>query len=300
MSAATVSLLLSASQKGQFTVPAKNSRHPLRKKQFAPPPKPPHTYDWWLWTGPPTFAGACDALAAQYAILDELIQPLLTGGWRAAPQPGRRRGAIRLAQLTAVAEEVVTVTQQAPVPATGLDAVDWYRRRSADGADAPEIVTQLDAARVIRAKVADLAARHRTASAVALAVLRSGEPDLPLGGAAAGADLAEFTMTRLAAAVIHGLDLAEALGRPGHADPTATNLVSGFLAAVAERGGGTGPASAPISVDGQGALITLTAGRRRARIPAIEWIQAATGRRPAVPLLPRSHAWLAAELPLVA
>jgi hypothetical protein len=104
-------------------------------------------------------------------------------------------------------------------------------------------------------------------------------------------------MTRLAAAVVHGLDLADALGRPGRVDLAATNLVSGFLAAVAERGGGV-PASAPIAVDGQGSLITLTAGSHKARIPAIEWIQAATGRRPAELLLPRSHAWLAAELPL--
>jgi hypothetical protein len=147
--------------------------------------------------------------------------------------------------------------------------------------------------------IADLAARHRGATATAIAVLRSGEPGMPVGGTATGLDLAEFAVTRLVAAVVHGLDLAEALGRPGHADLTAMNLVSGFLAALAERSGAR-PASAPISVDGQGSLITLTGERRKHRISAVEWIQAATGQRPAESLLPRTHDWLTAELPLVA
>jgi len=292
-------------------VPARYSRSPLRKTRSAALPKTSHTYRWWLWTGPPTFEGVCDALAAQYAVLDELIQPLLAGGLDQVPRLDRRRVAVRLAHLTAVAEEVVAATRQgpeavavavpapAPAPVAGLDAVDWYRQRSAEGVDPAGAVARIDAGRAIRTGVAALAARHRAATAVAIAVLRSGTPDLAVGGSGAGLALAEFAATRLAAAVVHGLDLAEALGRPGRADPAATNLVSGFLAAVAERGA-TGPASAPIAVDGEGSLITLTAGQHKARIPAVDWIQAATGRRPADRLLPGTHAWLTAELPLVA
>ncbi|MFL6113995.1 MAG: hypothetical protein ACJ786_21945, partial [Catenulispora sp.] len=150
---------------------------------------------------------------------------------------------------------------------------------------------------VVRAGIANIAARHRAATATAVAVIRSGEPDLRLVGPGDGLDLAEFTVTRLVAAVVHGLDLAQALGRPGHADPLAANLVSGFLAAAAERGGE--PGSAAIAVDGQGSLIALT-GDHKTRIPAVDWIQAATGRRPADRLLPHTHARLAAELPLAA
>lgn len=93
-------------------------------------------------------------------------------------------------------------------------------------------------------------------------MLHSGDPGRILDGPAGGLELAEFAVTRLVEAVVHGLDLADALGRPGSADPTSVNLVSGFL--------------------------------------AVDWIRAATGRRPAAELLPASHDWLAADLPLVA
>ena len=90
---------------------------------------------------------------------------------------------------------------------------------------------------------------------------------------------------------MHGLDLADALGRPHTADPGAASLVSGFMAAVVDRGGAN-PASAPIAVDAEGSLIALTGERRRARIPAVAWIQAASGRRPAEGVLPgRTRGW---------
>ena len=280
-------------------VPVKNPRVRTRKPRLAPPAKPTRTYDWWLWAGRPTFEGVCEALAFQYAAMDELVQPLLAGDWRDIARRDRRRAAVRLAHLTTIAEEVVAAAQEAPGPSSGLDAVDWFRRGSGStAAEADAVpVAQADAGRPVRAGIANIAARHRSATATAIAVLRSGEPDLSLGGPGRGLDVAEFTVTRLVAAVVLGLDLAQALGRPGHADPGAANLVSGFLAAVAERGGE--PGAAPIAVDGQGSLIALT-GDHKARIPAVDWIQAATGRRPADRLLPHTHAWLAAELPLVA
>lgn len=280
-------------------VPVKNPRVRTRRPRLAPPAKPSRTYDWWLWAGRPTFEKVCEALAFQYAALDELVQPLLAGGWGDVVRRDRRRAAFRLTQLTAVAEEVVAATREAPGPSSVLDAVDWFRRGSAGtGAEAVAVpAARADAGCPGRAGIATVAARHRAATATAIAVLRSGEPDLSLGGPGDGLDLAEFTVTRLVAAVVQGLDVAQALGRPGHADPGAANLVSGFLAAVAERGGK--PGAAPITVDGQGSLIALT-GSHKARIPAVDWIQAATGRRPAEPLLPHTHAWLAVELPLVA
>lgn len=274
----------------------KTPRARASKPRLAPPAKPPRSYDWWLWAGRPTFDGACEALAFQYAALDELVQPLLTGDWRHVAHRDRQRAAVRLTHLTAIAEEVVAATQEAPGRPSGLDAVDWFRRGSAS--TATEAAAQADAGRPVRARIATTAARHRAATATAIAVLRSGEAELILGGPGRGLELAEFAVTRLVAAVVQGLDLAQALGRPGHADPGAVNLVSGFLAAVAERGGE--PGSAPIAVDGQGSLITLAGERHNARIPALDWIQAATGRRPADQLLPHTHAWLAAELPLVA
>src|SRR5207302_2061151 len=144
--------------------------------------------------------------------------------------------AARLTHMTAVAEQVIAATwEPAPRP-SGLDAVDWYRRRTpVTEVETAVAVARVDAGRAIRPGVADLAARHRTATATAAAVLRSGAPDRVLGGPAAGLDLAEFAVTRLVAAVVHGLDLADALGRPGSTDPSAANLVSGFLAAVADR-----------------------------------------------------------------
>lgn len=280
--------------------PAKNSKVRAPRSRLAPPAKPPRAYDWWLWAGRPTFEGACEALAFQYAVLDELVQPLLAGDWRDVARRDRRRAAVRLTRLTAIAEEVVAATREAPGPPSELDAVDWFRRGSTSSATEAEgqAEAQADAGRPVRTGIANIAAQHRAATATAIAVLRSGEADLILGGPAQGLELAEFTVTRLVAAVVHGLDLAQALGRPGHADPVAVNLVSGFLAAVAERGGE--PGSAPIAVDGQGSLITLAGERHKARIPAVDWIQASTGRRPADQLLPHTHAWLAAELPLVA
>jgi hypothetical protein len=247
----------------------------------------------------PTFEGVCDALALQYAVLDELLQPVLA---RPAGLPGGAdvwRCALRLARLTAAAEEVVAVTREVPGGGAAVDAVEWFR----SAATAREWAVSEASARaragrvVVQGGVAQAAAGHRAATAVAAAVLRSGRPELAVGGVASGLDLAEFAVTRLVDAVVHGLDLAAELGRPGYADPQAAHFVSGFLAAVADRGVG-GPASAPITVDGQGSLIALAGGRGKARIPAVEWIQAATGRRPVRLSLPHSHDWLAAELPL--
>ena len=285
-------------------MPAKQSRTPARKPRVVlPEPAPSYGYGWWLWSGQPTFEGVCHALAQQYAILDGLLQPLLAG--RAAAGPDRWRVAVSLAQLSAVADQVLSATQEPPGPASGWTAVDWYRKRHPGHARvAAEAVARSEAGRVLRAGVADLALRHRGATATAMAVLRSGEPGRILGGPADGLQLAEFAVTRLVEAVVHGLDLADALGRPGVADPTSVNLVSGFLAVVADQAGtdqaGTATHTAPISVDGEGSLVALSADRRRTRIPAVDWIRAATGRRPAAELLPASHDWLAADLPLVA
>jgi hypothetical protein len=247
----------------------------------------------------PTFEGVCDALAFQYAVLDELLQPVLShqAGFQAGSDPWRP--AVRLARLTLAAEEVVAVTQEpAENGSPELDAVDWFRSpATAREWAASEALARSEAGRAVGSGMAQLAARHRAATATAAAVLRSGAPGRALGGVADGLDLAEFTMTRLVPAVVYGLDLAAELGRPGYADPRAAQLVSGFLAAVAERAA-TGPCSAPITVDGQGSLIALAGGRGKARIPAVEWIQAATSRRPVRLSLPRSHDWLAAELPL--
>ena len=278
-------------------MPAKNPRKRTRIAPAGPTPSAPHFYGWWPWVGRPSFEGVCDALALQYAFLDGLVQPLITGGPHVAPLD-RWRVAVRLTQLTAVAEQVVTATRESGDRISSVDAVDWYRR-PAPGNAVLTAVARVDAGRAIRTGVADLAARHRSATATAAAVLRSGEPDRVLCGPAADLDLAEFAFTRLVEAVVHGLDLADALGHPGCADPSAANLVSGFLAAAADRGGER-PPSALIAVDGQGSLIALSDERHKTRIPAVDWIQAATGRRPAEELLPHSHAWLAAELPLVA
>jgi hypothetical protein len=307
-------------------VPAKNPK--ARARKAAPrPPRPVHVYTWWLWSGRPTFDGVCEALASQYAVLDELLQPVLADE-RTIPAAARRaRVAMVLTHLTSVAEDVVVAAHAepgraepgrvvsigsrgtdgaAPVPPpapapSGLDAVDWYRRPGTNRAAAarPAAAAGLGSVGALGTATAYLAARHRAATATAAAVIHSGEPGRVLGGPAAGLVLAEFAVTRLVEAVVHGLDLAEALGRPHVADPGAASLVSGFLAAVVDRGGSR-PASAPIAVDAEGSLIALTGERRRARIPAVAWIQAASGRRPAEGVLPRTHAWLAAELPLAA
>ena len=232
-------------------VPVKNPRARPRKPCLAPPAKPARAYDWWPGVGRPSFERVCEALAFQYAALDELVQPLLADGWRDITRRDRRRAAFRLTRLTAIAEEVVAATREAPGPSSGLDAVDWFRRDSAGTAAEAEpaalSLAQANAGRPVRVGIATVAARHRAATATAIAVLRSGEPDRSLGGPGDGLDLAEFALTRLVAAVVHGLDLAQALGRPGHADPGAAHLVGDFLAAVAERGGW--PGAAPITVD---------------------------------------------------
>lgn len=308
-------------------MPVKNPRSRVRKP--APrPPKPAYVYDWWLWSGRPTFDGVCEALASQYAVLDELLQPVLADE-RVVASAQRSRVAMVLTRLTAVAEDVVVAAQadtgaivdvdgasgSAPntptlAPAAGgIDAVDWYRRPLRTRKTGPGIGSRSGTARggtaglgsvsTLGAPTAYLATRHRAATATAAAVLHSGEPGRVLGGPATGLVLAEFAVTRLVEAVVHGLDLADALGRPHTADPAAASLVSGFMAAVVDRGGAH-PASAPIAVDAEGSLIALTGERRRARIPAVAWIQAASGRRPVEGVLPRTHAWLAAELPLAA
>ena len=278
-------------------MPAKQSRPRARKPRAIAEPVPPRVYQWWLWSGQPTFEGVCDALAQQYAVLDGLLQPLLS---RTAAATDRWRVALGLAHLSAAADQVLAAAQETPGPPTGWTAVDWYRRRDPGQAKAAaEAVARPQAAHVLRAGIADLAMRHRGATATAMAVLRSGEPGRILGGPADGLELAEFTVTRLVEAVVHGLDLADALGRPGTADPTSANLVSGFLAVVADQADADTRA-APISVDGQGSLIALSTDRRKTRIPAVDWIRVATGRSPAATLLPASHGWLAADLPLVA
>lgn len=280
-------------------MPVKQSRTRKRKPRTVSEPASRHVYQWWLWSGQPTFEGVCDALAQQYAVLDGLLQPLLAGD-SPATGPDRWRVALGLAHLSAVADQVLAAAQEPPGPPSGWTAVDWYRRRDPGHAKAAaEAVARPQAARVLRAGIADLALRHRGTTATAMAVLRSGEPGRILGGPAEGLELAEFTVTRLVEAVVHGLDLADALGRPGTADPTSANLVSGFLAVVADQAD-TDPHSAPISVDGQGSLIALSGDRHKTRIPAVDWIRVATGRRPAATLLPASHDWLAADLPLVA
>lgn len=260
----------------------------------------PRTYAWWVWSGMPTFEGVCDALAFQYAALDELLQPVLAHQAAPGPHTGLDpwRTAVLLARLTTAAEEVVAVTQDSASGVPAADAVDWFRSPvTARNWAASEAVARSAAGRAMQAGVRRSAGSHRAATAVAAAVLRSGGPDRALGGVADGLDLAEFAMTRLVPAVVYGLELAAELGRPGYADPRAAHLVSGFLAAVAERAA-AGPATAPIAVDGQGSLIVLAGGRGKARIPAVEWIQAATSRHPVRLPLPRSHDWLAAELPL--
>ena len=280
-------------------MPVKESRSRTPKPRIVPQPIPAHFYPWWLWSGQPTFEGVCVALAQQNAILDGLLQPLLVTGTAVGPLDSWRV-AVHVAHLTSVADQVVAAAQESPVAPSGLDAIDWYRRRDPRiAAVVAEAVARVGAGRAVRSGLTDLVLRHRAASATAVAILRSGAPGRILGGPADGLDLAEFTVTRLVEAVVHGLDLAAALGHPGHVEPAAANLVSGFLAAVADRGSPDASA-APIAVDGQGSLIVLSGERRKARIPAVEWIHAATGRRPAGDLLPRSHDWLAAGLPLVA
>ncbi|MEY9928526.1 hypothetical protein ABH926_003165 [Catenulispora sp. GP43] len=286
-------------------MPAKNPKGRGAKPGPSVPtpatPAAPRTYAWWLWSGMPTFEGVCDALAFQYAALDELLQPVLAAhqtvsGPHAGLDPWRT--AVLLARLTTAAEEVVAVTQGPVCGAPAVDAVDWFRSpATVRNWAASEAIARSAAGRAMQSGIGRAAAGHRAATAVAAAVLRSGGPDRALGGVAGGLDLAEFAVTRLVPAVVYGLELAAELGRPGYADPRAAHLVSGFLAAVAERAA-AGPGTAPITVDGQGSLIVLAGGRGRARIPAVEWIQAATSRPPVRLSLPRSHDWLAAELPL--
>ena len=272
------------------------------------PPKPlrplpePYRLTWWTRPGQPTFDDVCDALAFQYFILDELLQPVRESQWRAPTRSARWRVADLLGQVITNAEHVVPTAhasqlrRRAPV----LDALDWYQ-----GSDslATPIVEQAravagSAPRARLAELAELAGLHRVAASTAAAILRSGEPGLVLRAAAGGITLADYTVTRLVGAVVHGLDLADALGRPGRAHDPAVRLVSGYFVALGERRGPAGSRSAPIALGADGSLIALHAKHPATIVPAIRWIQAATGRRPAGRLLPDSHQWLADLLPL--
>ncbi|WP_190276756.1 maleylpyruvate isomerase N-terminal domain-containing protein [Catenulispora acidiphila] len=275
------------------------------------PPKPlrplpePYRLTWWTRPGQPTFDDVCDALAFQHFILDELLQPVRESQWRAPTPSARWRVADLLGQVIASAEHVVQTAhasqprRRAPV----LDALDWYQGSGSLSTltveQARAVAGSAPGARFAElAELAELARLHRVAASTAAAILRSGEPGLVLRGAAGGITLADYTVTRLVGAVVHGLDLADALGRPGRAHGPAVRLVGGYFAALGERRGPAGSRSAPIALGTDGSLIALHAKRPATIVPAISWIQAATGRRPAGRLLPDSHQWLADLLPL--
>ena len=280
---------------------ALEARHRTRK---APRPRrpvaEPYRLAWWSWPGEPTFDDVCDALAFQYFVLDELLRPVRESDWRAPTRLAGWRVADLLGHVITNAEHVVRMThasrsgRRAPVQ----DALDWYQ---GSGLFASLIAEQARAVAGAAppARLAELAGVHQTAASTAAAILRSGEPGLILRGAASDITLADYTVTRLVEAVVHGLDLADALGRPGRAHGPAVRLVSGYFAALGARRGAGVSRSAQITLSPDGSLVALHARRPASVVPAISWIEAATGRRPAGPLLPDSHQWLADLLPLV-
>jgi hypothetical protein len=257
----------------------------------------PYRIPWWPWTGHVTFDDVCTALAFQYALLGELIQEIRTSTWRAPTRvPGRRVTDV-VGRLIADAEQVVEMTRAPRAQTAGQDALDWYETTGHNGTATGEETLAI----TTTTHPAGLAARYQTATATGTAILRSGQAEQILGGATTGITLADYAVTRLVGAVVHGLDLADALDQPERVDNSAVHLVSGFLTALAERAEAV-PPNADITVDSSGTLYALGSGPDYAGISAVEWISAAVDRRSdrmRGRQLPSSHSWVTDALPLL-
>ncbi|GAA2010979.1 hypothetical protein GCM10009839_01200 [Catenulispora yoronensis] len=266
--------------------PATALRRQSRARKAPRPPRPapePYRFPWWRWPGPPTFDDVCDALAFQYFLLDELLRSVRSAGWRAPTRLAGWRVADLLGHAITNAEHVF---RMAHTPPSGdgspiQDALDWYQGSGLfSSLIAEQARSVASSGSRARARLPELAGLHEVAASTAAAILRSGDPGLVLGGAASDITLADYTVTRLVEAVVHGLDLADALDRPGRAYGPAVRLVSGYFAALGERrGGGAIPRAAQITLAADGALVALHPRQPASVVPAISWIEAATGRR---------------------